>query len=72
MDWFLSAFTFFVNSGLGWFEGAWWAWGLHAVNATVWIFYAISIEQYGLIPLSGVTIAVDLLSGYRSWRKERE
>ncbi len=66
MDWFLSVTTLLVNSGLGWSKGAWWMWILHAVNAAVWIAYAIAIKQYGLIFLSVVTIAVDLLSLWRA------
>lgn len=72
MDWFLSISTWFVNSGLGWFKGKPWIWGVHAANAAVWIFYAVTIEEYGLIPLSLVTIVTDVVSGYRSWRAERK
>lgn len=66
MDWFLSITTLLVNGNLGWSRGARWAWLVHAVNAAIWIVYAVAIEQYGLIALSVVTIAVDLIS---AWRK---
>ncbi len=70
MDWFLSVTTLLVNSGLGWTKGKNWMWALHAVNAAVWIVYAWLIQQYGLIPLSIVTIGVDLVSGWKATKKE--
>lgn len=65
MDYILSITTLLVNSGLGWTKGKAWMWYLHAVNAGVWIIYALAIKQYGLILLSVITIGVDLLSAYR-------
>ena len=70
MDWFLSISTLLVNSALGWTKGRWWMWLLHAVNAAVWIAYAVAIEQHGLILLSFATIGIDLVSGFRSYRKK--
>jgi hypothetical protein len=67
MDWFLSVSTLLANSSLGWFKGRYWIWLLHAVNAFVWIVYALAIKQYGLIMLSVFTIAVDLISAYRDY-----
>ena len=65
MDWFLSISTWLVNSGLGWTRGKRWMWVIHAVNAAIWIVYALHIKQYGLILLSVVTIATDLISAWR-------
>ena len=66
MDWLLSIFTVLVNSGLGWTKGARWMWILHAVNAVVWIGYAISIKQYGLILCSAITIVIDTISAFNA------
>ena len=66
MDWLLSITTVLVNSNLGWSKGARWAWLIHALNAVLWIGYAVWIKQYGLILLSGITIVVDLLSVVKS------
>lgn len=68
MDWILSVTTLFVNSGLGWFKGAWWMWGLHALNAALWIGYALCTNQYGFILLSVSTIIMDGIFGYRSFK----
>ena len=70
MDWVLSVTTLLANSALGWTRGAAWMWLLHALNAAVWIVYAVSIRQYGLILLSVVTIAVDIVSAWRAARRE--
>lgn len=66
MDWVLSITTLLVNSGLGWTKGRRWMWLVHALNAFVWILYALYIKQYGLILLSVATIAVDLVSAKRA------
>lgn len=66
MDWILSVTTLLVNSGLGWSGGKPWMWCLHALNAVAWIGYSLSIKQYGLLPLSIFTIAVDILSAWRA------
>lgn len=71
MDWFLSAFTVLVNAGLGWTRGKWWAWGLHAINAAVWIFYAITIKQYGLIMAAAVGIVIDLFSAEKAYKRDK-
>ena len=68
MDWLLSVTTWLVNSGLGWTKGARWMWFIHALNAALWIGYAVWIEQYGLILLSIVTIATDVISALLSCR----
>ena len=65
MDWFLSISTYLVNSGLGWTRGARWMWFTHALNALVWIGYALYIQQYGLILLSVITIITDIISGIK-------
>lgn len=67
VDWFLSITTLLSNSGLGWAKGVWWMWLIHAINAGIWIIYAVSIEQYGLIVLSCATIAIDIISCLKSW-----
>ena len=71
MDWFLAATTLLVNANLGWSKGAWWAWIVHAMNAAMWIVYAVDIEQMGLVLLSVITIAVDVLSARRALRRLR-
>lgn len=71
MDWVLGLTTLLVNSALGWTRGKSWMWGLHALNAAIWVAYCITIEQYGLILLSSGTIVVDLVSAYRAHRKEQ-
>jgi len=43
-------------------------WFIHAANASLWILYAVWIEQYGLILLSIVTIATDVISALLSCR----
>jgi hypothetical protein len=68
MDWILSITTLLSNSGLGWSRGKWWMWILHSINAAVWIIYAVIIKQYGLILLSIITIIVDLISSYKSYK----
>lgn len=70
MDWILSVTTWLVNSGLGWTKGARWMWFVHAANAVLWIAYAIWIQQYGLILLSGITIVTDVISGARHDKKD--
>jgi hypothetical protein len=72
VDWFLSITTLAVNWSLGWFKGKWWLWLIHALNASLWIAYSLAIEQYGLILLSIVTVAVDLASGIRQFSLERK
>lgn len=69
MDWFLSITTLLVNSGLGWTKGKPWMWYLHAINAIIWIAYALIIRQYGLILLSIVTVAVDVVSAITAHRQ---
>ena len=71
MDWFLAATTLLVNANLGWSKGEWWAWIVHAMNAAMWIVYAVDIGQMGLVLLSVVTIAVDVLSARRAFRRLR-
>ena len=71
MDWFLMVTTLFVNAGLGWFKGAWWAWLIHAINAIIWIFYSLHLDLMGFVGLSVVTILIDAVSGYKSWTKRR-
>ena len=71
MDWFLAVTTLLVNANLGWSKGAWWAWIVHAMNAAMWIVYAVDIEQMGLVLLSVITIAVDVLSARRALRRLR-
>lgn len=66
MDWILSITTLLVNSSLGWYKGHYIVWILHAVNAAIWIVYALNIKQYGLILLSVITIIIDLFSAYKS------
>lgn len=61
-----------ANSGLGWTKGARWMWFFHAANASLWILYAVWIEQYGLILLSVVTIATDVISGVKMSHRHRE
>ncbi len=65
MDWLISITTLLANAGLGWARGRAWMWRLHAVNAFVWVLYAWSIHQYGLIALSVATIVIDLVSARR-------
>jgi hypothetical protein len=69
MDWVLSATTYLTNMGLGWTKGASRMWLLHAINAAIWILYAIHIQQYGLIVLSIITIGTDLVSAYKMRNK---
>jgi len=65
IDYVLSVTTYLVNSGLGWTKGARWMWLIHALNAGIWIAYAIWIKQYGLILLSVVTIISDIISAIK-------
>jgi hypothetical protein len=71
MDWILSVTTLLVNSGLGWAKGHYFMWLTHAVNAMVWILYAITIEQYGLIALSAATILIDMVSASRDLKERK-
>lgn len=71
MDWVLSITTVLTNSALGWAKGVWWSWALHALNAVLWIGFAIYLNKYGLILLSAVTILLDVISGIKSWKGGR-
>ncbi len=66
MDWILAVTTLLVNSNLGWMKGRPLAWVLHAGNAGAWIGYAYVTEQWGFVVLSAVTVAIDLVSGWRA------
>ena len=70
MDWILSVTTLLSNSALGWTKGARWMWLLHALNALLWIVFAVYIKQYGLILLSFFTILVDIISAYKKTSKK--
>lgn len=70
MDWILGITTLVVNTGLGIAKGAWWMWGIHAINAAVfWNWYVLSTEQYGLILLNCTTAIVDIYFGARAYTK---
>lgn len=69
MDWILSFTTVLVSCSLGWSKGNWKIWLLTAVNSGFWIFYAISIKQFGLIPSAGVSIILSVISAVREFRK---
>ena len=66
MDWFLGVSTLIVNANLGWAKGAPWAWLVHALNASLWIWYSYKIGQYGFVLLSVVTVILDIVCAWRS------
>jgi hypothetical protein len=64
------ASTLLVNAGLGWSKGKRIVWILHAVNAGLWIYYSLTIiHQNGMVGLSVVTMAVDIVSAWRTKNK---
>jgi hypothetical protein len=69
MDWFLMITTLLVNAGLGWSKGKRWVWIVHAINASLWIYYSFVIKQYGFAGLSVVTVIIDLISAWKTKNK---
>jgi hypothetical protein len=65
MDWFLSVITIIGNYGLGYLRGVWWSWFVCTIPAYVWIYYAISIGEYGLILASVVQATMYYFTGFK-------
>jgi|MudIll2142460700_1097286.scaffolds.fasta_scaffold03130_6 hypothetical protein len=67
MDWVLSFTVVLTMYLLG--RKNKWGWVVSALNSILWIYYAISIKQYGLIPSSVILGANAVISGYQ-WFKD--
>ena len=72
MDYLLAVTTVLVNGNLGWSRGNKMSWILHILNNILWIFYGISITQYGLIILSVVSILIDSVSLYKRCKNDKQ
>lgn len=66
MDWILSITVVLTMYLLG--RKNKWGWVISAINSILWIYYAITIQQYGLIPSSVVLGVNAVISGYQ-WFK---
>jgi len=69
MDWVLSALTIFMNIILG--KKSEWGWVLLIGISLLWIYYAITIKQYGLIPAAFVNVLVGAYNTNK-WYQERK
>ena len=72
MDWILSFTTVVASYSLGWSKGKSWVWFLNAANSAVWVYYVVTIKQYGLILSAIVAIVLDLFSAVRAYKKEHQ
>lgn len=69
MDWVLSVWVIVNNWIVGYKK--WWVWWSFIGSTIAWIWYAIKIEQYGLIPASVILFFIAIRNMIKWYKEEK-